>query len=135
MWFEITSHLSGFQMLWSLGNRTAGQQVDVFFNSDQTLRFELFGTTSITGPIPSLSTPHQVVVTYDQTTFTLYVDGVSVGTTTGGANITYGGAAIAAQASPVGNEAGCYGGEFSIYTSTLSAARVLAHYNKGVGLW
>jgi len=78
---------------------------------------------------------HHLVVTYDGTTVRYYLDGQPDGTASVSTNLAFTGGAF---------DLGRYGGfssgylngrlqDVAVYTTTLSAARVLAHYDEGKG--
>ena len=131
-WFKIASIPSTFPMLLSLGNRTAGQQFDIYIDASGNLWCEILSVATAGGGSISLNTPHHAVATYDGTTLKLYLDGVLLSTTaTGTASVTYGAAAIGAQASPLGGYFPGIIDEAAIYGYALSASQVSAHYNAG----
>lgn len=90
---------------------------------------------TVTGTALTAGTTHHLAATYDGTTLTLYVDGVSVGTpstTVSGALRTVN-TDFTVLASPSGSSR--FGGtidEVAHYTTALSGARVAAHYSAGI---
>lgn len=90
-----------------------------------------------TYPAAVLGAKNHVVVTWNGTTLTAYVNGTSAGTATGSGSITnysspYAGFTFGG---PGAGHPGFSGalGEFALYNTALSSSRVLAHYNAGSG--
>jgi hypothetical protein len=74
---------------------------------------------------------YQIVTTYDGTTIRIYQDAVQVGSTTVTGTYTAGSNGIAVGCLQLGSASNFFKGsiaQVSVYSTALSAARILAHY-------
>lgn len=85
-----------------------------------------------------LDQKHHLVMTYNAGTLAFYIDGVDQGTPNGLVSGTLSGSSWGTYATIAGYNNTCpnvVADEVALYTTTLSSARVLAHYNAGAGVY
>lgn len=135
-WVKADVFLANDQRIWNVGNASTG--FSVFVDTDLTFQVKLSagsGTamSNSTGALSAAAFRH-IVITRDAGTWKYYIDG-SLDTANAG---------TAAPANPTaqpmqwnqdfGANQGQYISNGAYYTTALSAARVLAHYNAAIGV-
>ncbi len=130
VWVKCTARQANYKGIFSVGSQVASESINLGYNTSNVLYGELKGT-GVNGLLTTLNAIYHLVVTWDGTTLTFYVNGVSQGTVTpGAANLTYG-AAILDAFSDSTSRSGWTDQYAAIYGVALSQARVTAHYNAG----
>lgn len=132
-WVNLSS-LSGTPVAINFGTTGSGTDVELYYEaSANSWTVDLDGSTLCHGSTPaSINTTYHVVATYDGTSLRLYVNGALDGGPT----------AITANLGSTYAIIGCYNSnsffctgfidEVAIYNTTLSATRIVAHYNAGI---
>jgi hypothetical protein len=139
-WFKTTS--SARQVLFDYGSLTTNQEFGLWIDSGgaSMTAWGWGGGNDKTFTMQAAVNNgawHHVVLTWDGTTLTLYIDGVALPTQTAtrATVMDAHGFGIGAVINPDdGNSGGFFNGtidEVSLYTSTLSAATVTSHYQLG----
>lgn len=133
-WIQMPNPLpssgSGFKCTMSMGTVGVSNEIAFLYyrTTVQAFRIDVVSTT-IQSSVVSAGGTYHVVATYNGTTLTLYLNGVSQGTATVTLNLVAGIAQIGND-----NSGDFWTGaeqEVAYYGTALSAARVLAHYNIG----
>ncbi|MDB5072558.1 MAG: cell surface protein [Candidatus Eremiobacteraeota bacterium] len=142
-WVNVPSSVTSTQILFTQPFSNGNSYYPVYVSLDNgspayfTVQLNTTGGVVATYPTAVLGAKNHVVLTWNGSTLTAYVNGVSSSTATGSGSLTnfaspYTGFTVGG---PVDAHTGFTGalGEFAIYNSVLPAARVLAHYNAGSG--
>jgi hypothetical protein len=141
-WVNVPATVSTTQILFtqSFANGNSYQPVYISLDNGSPAYFTLQINTSsgvvATYPTAVLGAKNHVVLTWTGTTLKAYVNGVASGTATGSGSLVnyaspYAGFTLGG---PVDAHTGFAGsvGEFALYGTALSAARVTAHYNAAI---
>lgn len=144
IWASITTLNQGSALIAETFSDAANVLYSVSFNTaggspSNTLMGGFYtGTwTSVTGPVLNNGVWNHVVVTWDNTTLSLYVNGVSVATNKPGVSPSAGmnGLYLGRRWDAAGGSAPYFNGLLAaaaIYGTALPANRISAHYNAGV---
>ncbi len=131
-WFKLAANPAANAVLLYYGGTTSKQGFSVYVDTTGKLNADvLAGTGTITSAAAvSLNVAHHACVTWDGTTYTLYLDGVSVGTSAPGA------LSVTASNLVVGDNTGTnfWNGQMDepcFYSGSLSSAQVGALYSAG----
>jgi hypothetical protein len=143
LWTTVPASVSGSQMIWEQSFQSGAAPVPAYIALNGgsspyfTVQINANGTALAAYPPAVLGAPNHVVLTWDTQTLTAYVNGVPASGGTGSAPLVnfsspYAGFTIGG---PVDAHTGLQGsvGEFAMYHTALTAARVTAHYGAGGG--
>ena len=134
---DSSAELSGNSLSLSDGFAVAIDSSNrVVFQVARNVIFSTTRGTATTSVTLAPNTIHHVAATYDGSTLRLYVDGVQAATASFGSGVTWSGSRDLRLGRPNESSAATYllNGtldETALYTSAMSAATVLAHYNAG----
>lgn len=136
LWCQFSANPAANTTLFGVGGGSAGQSISITLTTLGKIQIDTNTTALVTSTAAlSTGTPHYVAATYDGTTVSLYVDGIAANATA-----TPGTLALTSQFVSFGADPGGARGvsgitvvldEIAYYTTTLSLARVQAHYLAG----
>lgn len=142
-WVNVPSTVTSDQFLWAQTYASGASYYPAYIQLESgsppffTVQINTTNGVVATYPAAVLGAKNHVVATWNGTTLTAYVNGVSAGTATGSGSLTnysspYAGFTFGG---PGAGHTGFSGalGEFALYNTALSSSRVLAHYNAGSG--
>jgi hypothetical protein len=131
-WVNFSS-LANAPQVFFMGTNATNQAIELYYSSTNSRwQADLNGATTVNGAAATTNTTYYLAATYDGTQLRLYVNGsLAGGPTTVTANLAYGTALIG---SFNASSEFCTGriDEPAIYSTALSATRILAHYNAGI---
>lgn len=131
VWVQCLTRGSSYRGIFSVGTQATYEAINIGYNSSNQIYAEMKNISAVTGPTTAINSIYHLVMTWDGTTLTLYVNGASQGTITpGAASITYG-AAILDGFSDTSSRAGWTTQYAAIYGAALTSAQVTNHYNAG----
>lgn len=135
-WFKFAAAPAGNQFLICYGSTTpaAHNAFQLYLTPAGAVQCDVVGTGVITSAAVAANAYHHVLVTWDGTTLTLYVDGTSRGTSTPGAQAIPTSSTALTIGVNTSATSGFYSGqidEVAVYGSALSAARASAHFAAG----
>lgn len=135
-WVKMASLPGGgnYPFAVGLGSDVQDEQLGLYFNGDvQRLSLTMKNHDVAGLAAPTINTSYHLVGVYASGVATFYINGVSQGTMSRTLNMVYGTATIGLDPS-----GGLFWAnvvdEVWIYTTALSASRVLAHYNAGISV-
>lgn len=132
IWFLANGTGAGNMTLLFWGTAASKQLAGIKMDNTGAIFGDLGGGTGTTHTAVGTGTIHQAWITWDGTTFKLYLDGaLSQSITPGALNITLGGAAIGS----FGGSNECFNGwlgSAEIYNATVPLATITANYNAGL---
>src|SRR5258708_972299 len=132
-WMQFAANPASNQAFFAIGNTTSGTSVNLTLKTDGHVQVDTNTTVLITSTgVLATNTPHYVCATYDGTTLSLYIDGIT-------ANTTATPGVLALTSSKIGILCDAAGGrlfvgtidEVAYFSTSLSTARVQAHYLAG----
>jgi Concanavalin A-like lectin/glucanases superfamily len=138
-WIKVPATVSGTHLLWTqpFASGSAGYPAYIALNGGSspyfTMQVNANGTVLAAYPAPVLNANNHVVLTWSGSSLTAYVNGVASTGDSGSGPLSnyaspYTGFTVGGPNDPHTGFAGQMG-EFALYGTALSAARVTAHYN------